>query len=932
MFDRNSLVNAEPVEIARAKGPRTRAAPPGPFLVTKLFVPRLRPDRVTRPRLIARLSQGLGGKLILVSAPAGFGKTTLVSEWLRQSKLPFTWFSLDDGDNDPARFLACLVAALQQIGADWGQSVLGALCSPDRPAPAELVTLLINEIAADGSRFILALDDVHLITARPVHDALAFLLDNMPPHMHVVIMTRADPPFPLSRWRARRELTEVRADDLRFTGNETSTLLNEVVGLDLTPTQIAVLEARTEGWVAGLQMAALSLKSRSRLQRDKASFIEAFAGSHRYVMDYLIEEVFIGQPPHVQEFLLQTSILDRLSGPLCDALTGRADGWEMLEQLDRANLFTVPLDDHRHWYRYHRLFADLLRDRLRQDVGHACSVTLHCRASAWYEGQGLAAEAFQHALAAGDSERAVHLVEEHAGSRIWRGELATVLEWLNALPDEVVRSRPRLCVDRAWALFMSGQVSAVEPCLRDAERGLVQRASSRRMAGDEREIAPLLDEVALLRLFTHYDREDFARAIELSQQALEGTDEDDLAARGFLHLNLGGAFRRGRDMARAAQAYVKAAHLCRAAGNTLVAMVSVFGLVKLYEIQGQLHLAAETCRQALESAGLFAPAGSQSGNWQHLPALGIVRVGMADVLYEWNELEAAEQHVQQGIALGGPGGYLGLLVNGYTTLARIMQARGNEQDALHAIHEAEQAVQKRGLPQPFADMVAVYRARLCVAQGNLEAAARWARTVELCPDDELTTLREFKWITLARVLLAQGRLDEAGPLLERLLQAAESDGRMGRAIELLALQALLRQASGDAVGALATLRRALALAEPEGYVRTFVDEGKSMAVLLRYALSHGIAPSYAGQLLAAFGESAGVQPLAEPLTAREFEVLCLIVGGLKNQEIADRLVISIATVKRHISNIYAKLGVHRRTQAIARTQELDLLKQCLGER
>jgi len=524
--------------------------------------------------------------------------------------------------------------------------------------------------------------------------------------------------------------------------------------------------------VAVLQMAPLSLK-RSRLQRDKASFIEAFAGSHRYVMDYLVEEVFMGQPPHVQEFLLQTSILDRLSGPLCDALTGRADGQEMLEQLDRANLFTVPLDDHRRWYRYHRLFADLLRDRLRQEVGHACSVTLHCRASAWYEGQGLAAEAFQHAVAAGDSERAAHLVEEHAGSGIWRGELATVLEWLDALPDEVVRSRPRLCVDRAWASFMSGQVGEVEPCLRDAERGLVQCASSRRMAGDEREIAPLLDEVALLRLFTHYDREDFARIIELCQQALEGTDEDDWAARGFLHLDLGGAFRRGRDMARAAQAYVKAAHLCRAAGNTLAAMISVFGLAKLYEVQGQLHLAAETCRQALESAGLSAPAGSQSGNWQrsapagsqsgswrHLPALGIVRVGMADVLYEWNELEAAEQHVQQGIALGGPGGYLGLLVNGYTTLARIMQARGNEQDALHAIHEAEQAVQKRGLPQPFADMVAVYRARLCVAQGNLEAAARWAQTIELCPDDELTTLREFKWITLARVLLAQGRLDK----------------------------------------------------------------------------------------------------------------------------------------------------------------------------
>jgi LuxR family maltose regulon positive regulatory protein len=891
-----------------------------PLLTTKLYIPPLRSNLVPRLHLIEQLDEGLhpGHRLTLVSAPAGFGKTTLVSEWLHQGKWPFTWLSLDDGDNDSTRFLAYLVAALQEIDGNWGRVIQTALCAPQLPPPTVLLAALINEIATDGPDFILALDDYHVIINPSIHDMLAFLLDNLPPQMHLVIMSRADPPLPLSRLRAHGELIEIRADALRFTAEEAVVFLNEVMGLNMTSQQIARLEARTEGWVAGLQLAALSLQG-LRHGEDIVSFVEAFAGSHRYVMDYLIEEVFNRQPPQIQEFLLQTSILDRLCRPLCDALTGQTNGQEMLERLERANLFLVPLDHHRRWYRYHHLFADLLRDRLQQTRPDAVPA-LHRQASEWYEGEGLVAEAFHHALAANDIERATCLAEDNARHMVRRGELTTLLRWLSALPEEVVRSRPRLCVNYAWALLMTGRADAVEPCLRDAEKALARRAASPPMADEEREIAALRGEVALTRLFLARIRDDLGRTIERSQQNLEQMNEENPFVRGLLHLNLGIAFRRSGEMAKAAHALAEAVRLCQAAGNTLATMIATNNLAWLYEIQGQLRRAAEIRRQVLQST-------EECGGpvMQYSPGLGVVHLGLAHSLYEWNELEVAEQHVQEGIALGEPGGYVGVLVNGYRLLARLRQARGDVRGALAAIHKLERAVRQRNAPQATRDEVAAYQAALWLAQGNVEAASRWAEGVEVSPDDHLDTLGEFKAITLARVLLAQAKPDEAEPLIERLLQAAESEGRMGKVVEILALHALARQAHGDTGGTLASLKRALTLAEPEGYVRTFVDEGTPMAALLRQALVRGIAPRYVGRLLAAFGEPAAAQPLPEPLTGRELEVLRLIVAGLTNQEIADQLVISVATVKRHITNIYGKLGVSHRTQAVARAQELDLL-------
>ena len=933
--ERNSLTHPEATRAAQDKHSCTGAVHEGPLLVTKLLVPHLHPGRVPRPRLIARLDQSTSSKLILVSAPAGFGKTTLVSEWLQQSALPFAWLSLDEGDNDPVRFLTHLVAALQCINADWGRVAQEILGSSELPAPTRLIAALINEIAAEDIHFALALDDYHLIAARPIHDALSFLLEHMPSSMHLVILTRADPPFPLSRLRAGGELTEIRADDLRFTTEEATLLLTGMMRLDLTPQQAVLLVDRTEGWAAGLQLAALSLQGITH-REGIARFIHAFTGSHRYVMDYLIEEVFDRQPPDVRAFLLQTSVLNRLCGPLCNALTGQEGGQKMLEYLERANLFTVPLDHARHWYRYHHLFADLLRDRLQQARPEIVP-ELHRRASVWYQDADLIDEAFAHAAAAGDVQRAVRLVEAHAERLVRRGEVSTLLRWLKVLPDEAIRSRPRLCVSYAWALFLTGQAGTLEPWLQDAEMALTHQAALPAVAGDRPDLAPLRGEVDVLRLASARYQEAPSWMIERGQQALDRVDKDDPFTHGLLYLSLGTAYRLSGNVVAAIHACTEAARLCWVAGNAMAAMLATYDLSRLYGFQGQLTLAAETCRQVLESdryAGLIA---------RRSPCVGLAHLGLARVQYEWDELRTAEHHTREGIALGEPGGSLVLLMRGYTLLARIRQARRDVRGVREAIRTLEQAIRQRDVLQATVDEVATYRALFGLMQGDLEAANHWAQTVQPNLQDRLDTLREFQWLTLVRVLIARGRTDKAAPLLTRLLHAAESEGRTGRVIEILALQALARQADGDTSGALVVLGHALALAEPEGYVRTFLDEGTPMAALLSEILvgsrdlsgkaerkgcqswAQGIAPVYIQQLLTASGRSAVAESLARPLTARELQVLRLIAAGLKNQEIAERLVISVATVKRHITNLYGKLDVSRRTQAISRAQELGLL-------
>ena len=904
-----------------ARGDRsrqTRTATDRPFLLTKLLVPQVRPGLVPRPCLLARVKQGLDGKLTLVSAPAGFGKTTLVAESLQQAGQPFAWLSLDDGENDPARFLAYLAAALQRINTGWGQTVQELFHSPHPPAPIALAAALINEIAVDSSRFVLALDDYHLISAPPIHEALSFLLDNMPPQMHLVILTRADPPLPLARLRARGELAEIRAEDLRFTMEEAVVLLNEVMNLGLTRQQIAVLETRTEGWVAGLRLAGLSLQGLER--SDVTSFIEAFAGSHRYVMDYLVEEVFNRQPPRVQEFLLKTSILGRLTGPLCDAVTGRDDGQTTLEWLDAANLFIVPLDYERRWYRYHHLFADLLRDRL-QWLHVDSPQALHLRATDWYEHNGLIAEAVGHALAALDFERAMCLIEQSALAMLAYGEFGTLLSWIKSLPRDLASSRPWLCVYHAWALAHTDRHDDVEGWLQDAE----QHIRTEPPGGDalpngsagQTDIRKLMGYVAYIRARVASVRGDVPRAFGLIRQAYEQSPEDDLFIRCLVAYVLGSTHLTSGDLTGANYAFADAARLGQAADNIHVAGVAMVGLAKVRKLEGRLREAGDLYREATQ---LLTERGRQQSQ-----AMGNVKLGIGDLLREWNDLASARHHLIEGLECHQRWQNPSSLAFGYSTLARVLHTQGDVDGAFDALKEARRLIHRHDVYPEMKSVVRACEVRLWLAQRNRGTATRWLQETHAREENTPSFVHELEHITLARVLIAQGRFDEALSLLRRLAEAAQAEGRTGRLIEILVLQAVGLRAQARPASALTVLSTALSLAEPEGYVRTFVDEGAPMAALLRRALSQTIAPGYVVRLLAAFGKPASPPPLIEPLTDREREVLHLIAAGLKNQEIADHLVISVATVKRHITNIHGKLGVSRRTQAVARGRELGLL-------
>lgn len=937
-------------------------APADPLLLTKLYAPRLRTHRVSRPRLLARLNQGLTqGKLTLISAPTGFGKTTLLSEWLHSKSgvgsreygvwsreyevrnrdytpysllhTPFkvAWLSLDKDDNDPVRFWTYVIAALQTIHAPAGESSL-TLLQAAQPFPLEAaLTALVNELMTLPDEAVLILDDYHLIETEILHQALTFLLDNLPPPLHLVILSRTTPPLPLGHLRARGQLLEMDAADLRFTSAEAAEFLNQVMGLSLAPTDVETLETRTEGWIAGLQLAALSMQGRAA--QDIPTFLAAFSGSHRYILDYLVEEVLQRQPEPVQTFLLQTSILDRMCGPLCEAILSRgaeeqgsggeklpsaplpppalAAGQEVLEYLEQANLFIVPLDDERQWYRYHHLFADLLRTILQKKVGTQDLALLHRRAAAWFEQQGLVAEAVSHALAAADVPRAARLVEQHARTLLSRSEMTTLLSWLDALPAELVRSQAQLSLYQAWALALTGQLDAVETYLQGAER----------QPG----------EMAAIRATVAYFRRDMPQAIALFRQALETLPEDNSFLRGAVALSLGIAYSWCGEVTPASQALSQASIISQASGNLHVALTALWNLAQLHLEQGQLRQAMALCQQALELASQQAEQPGRSLP----PAAGGAYVSLGSLLYEQNELDRAIDHLEQGIKLGEQAADLAILALGYLSLARVKQAQTDPQAALQLTRQVEQLARRYNSPFWTAQAAAA-QARLWIAAGQLEAAEQWAQTYQLKPQGELSYLYEVEYTTLARLLIAQAKFDEALALLERLRQAAEAGGRTGRVIEVLALQALAYQAQAKTDQANASLAQALSLAEPEGYLRLFLAEGAPMHELL--AAASGRLPedqqAYLSDLLATFRQeeeksrpplAVGPQPLIEPLSERELELLSLIAAGLSNQAIAEKLVVTVGTVKWHLNNIYGKLDVRSRTQAVARARELGLL-------
>ncbi len=902
---------------------------PTSILATKLYLPRLRPNVVSRPRLLERLNAGLHRKLTLIAAPAGFGKTTLVSEWVEGIDRPTAWLSLDEGENDPTRFLAYLVTALQTIAATLGEGVLGVLQSSQPPPPEAILTALLNEITTLPDQFVLVLDDYHVIDAKPVDLALTFLVEHLPPQMHLVIATREDPLLPLARLRARGELTELRAADLRFTPSEAAEFLNSVMGLNLSPGNIAALEDRTEGWIAGLQLAALSMRGRE----DIPEFIRAFTGDHRYILDYLVEEVLTRQPEPVRSFLLQTAILDRLSGSLCDAVTGQEKGNVRLEALEHGNFFVVALDDTRHWYRYHHLFAEVLSAHLLAEQPDQVA-TLHRRASEWYEQQGSAVDAIRHALAAADFARAADLVELGVLAMLRSRQEATLLDWLKVLPDEVLRCRPVLSVAYAHVLLSSGEREGVEERLRDAERWLDTTAEMRGLASapaatmvvvDEEEFGHLPATIAIARAGLALTRGNVPGTVTYARRALDLAPEDAHLTRGSAAALLGLASWTSGDLEAAHRSYADGIASLQKAGNISDSLGCAIAVADIQMVQGRLHEAMHTYERALQRA-------LEQGT-PPLRGTADMYVGMSGLHRERNDLHTATQHLLRSKELGE---HTGLPQNRYrwcVAMARIRQAQGDLNSALDLLHEAECLYV--GDFSPNVRPIAASVSRVWVAQGNVGEALDWVRERGLSVSDEPSYLREFEHITLARVLLARSTsnradrsIHEAVGLLERLLQAAEEGERTESVIEILVLQALANLLQGDIPAALVPLQQALTLAEPEGYVRMFVDEGPPMALLLEAAAKHGIAPNYVRHLLTAFGSAEDRTPvkqgLIEPLSERELEVLRLLATGLNGPEIARELVVSLNTMRTHTKNIYSKLGVNDRRAAVRRAKELDL--------
>jgi LuxR family maltose regulon positive regulatory protein len=880
-----------------------------------LYIPPPRPRVVHRARLIERLNGGLaaGRKLTLISAPAGFGKTTLVSKWIASCGRPVAWLSLDEGDGDPVRFISYLVAALQTIKAGIGEGLVAVLQSPQPPSTESILIALINEITTIPDHFILVLDDYHLIDSKPVDYALTFLLAHLPPQMHLVIATREDPHLSLAQSRARGQLTELRAADLRFTPSEAAEFLNQLMGLNLSEENIAALEARTEGWIAGLQLAAISMQG----HQDATSFIQSFTGSHHFVLDYLIEEVLQQQSESIQAFLLRTSILDRLCGPLCDAVMGSPSpsGQEILEYLERANLFIVPLDSERRWYRYHHLFGDLLRQRLGKPKEFA---EFHLRASQWYEENGDMGAAFHHAIVAGDFVRAAGLAEA-----AWQGmeesfRTATWLGWVKKLPEEVIRARPVLCTLLGWAFANAGEPEASELRLQDAEQCLDGSD-----VANEAQLKPLPAMIALARAYNAQVQGNLVTTVKYAELALQIIPEDDFVWRAKAISTLEITHWASGNLESAIRGIGDWMESMTQLGNYVYVVASAYAVAELLEGLGRLSEAERTYQDALQLAAQHGPEAEHITAHHHL--------GLSMIYRQRGDDSLAALHLNQAAELGLQTTLVDWLYRWHVVQAQLKEAAGDLDTALALLDEAKRVYIQTLVPD--LRPIAALKARIYLKQGRPDKARAWAAERGLSLTDDVSYLHEFEHLTLARLEIANPLVNA---LLARLLQAAEAQKRRGSELDILLVQALAHEAQGKRPQALAALERALALAEPEGYVYIFVDEGDAMRLLIEKQSRNRDDPlsDYVDKLLAAFTQLVTAPKSAiihqkldmiEPLSERELEVLKLLRTDLNGPEIARELVVSLSTVRTHTQNIYAKLGVNNRRAAVRRAEELDLL-------
>jgi LuxR family maltose regulon positive regulatory protein len=866
-----------------------------PLIQSKLNLPSTRPTLVARRRLIDRLEAGWLGKISLISAPAGFGKTTLAVEWLRNKQLPVTWLSLDDSDNDPVRFLTYILAALQVIESQAGQDTLSLLQEPEPPNQELIATTLLNELTAIKQRFILAIDDYHLIQTLPIHQLLNTIVEHQPDQMHLVLLTREDPPLPLPRLRARGQITEIRQDDLRFSEEETAEFLGIVMNLGISKDDIVSLARRTEGWVAGLQLAALSIQGRT----DQEQLIQKFTGSNRYILDYLVHEVYTKQPKEIQDFLLNTAILDRLSAPLCDAVAGCDESQGLLETMEKANLFIQPLDQSRTWYRYHRMFQDLLLNMVRaRDKGK--TTVLHQRASKWYENQDNLPDAIRHALAGEDWDRAFALAHRAFDAMVKRGEIYTLINWFSKIPDGLIQEKVEACLDFGWLLVLSGQFKKAALYLDRAEQLSLDNPA-------------ILGEVITAQAFQARAQGDPRRMVTLSQKALSLLPKEDQDSRCIVATNLVIAYWHSGNMNATEQVLGEVFETGEATNNQYAISTAIVFQGLVLAVRGRLHDAGARFEKVIQK--------------ENYPTFirGLAYLYLGALHYEWNHLEASGRNLLEAIRLAERIQNDELRVSCWIIMSKIHMVNGNMAAASDLLDKADQMVVKGRVPKTAKPRLAAARLQHAISHGNLDAASHWAEhLVESC--DEHPFYR-FINITQARFLLAQSSHKEAADYLRGCFDQTSQAGWVFGSIAIRILQSL---SAGDSEGALKFLVEAMEWAQPEGYIRTFVDSGAGVVTLLQKAIQRGVMPDYAAKVLSAMTApdqkpTLGQLSLVEPLSPRELEVIQLMAAGLTNRQIADELVISTGTAKTHVHNICGKLGSHNRTEAVARAHELGLV-------
>jgi LuxR family maltose regulon positive regulatory protein len=863
------------------------------------------------------MDEGFARKFTLISAPAGFGKTTLLVEWIHRNKKPVAWFSVDKKDNDPMHFLTYIIAGLQTLETAIGKAALTLIHSPQPPPIESILINLINDISRFPTDATLVLDDYHAVDVKPIHDLISFLLDHLPEHMHLVMATRSDPPLLLARLRSQNQLTELRAADLSFTADETADLFTKGLNLQLSADDIQLLETRTEGWIAGLQLAGLSLHGR----KDPSNFLKAFKGDHRYIADYLTEEVLNRQPEQLRNFLLQTSILERLSESLCDAVTQQNNSRQMLNTLENANMFVIPLDEERCWYRYHHLFADLLAQRLRTEQGDRVS-DLHRRASQWFAENGFKNEAVDHALAAQDYNLAVQLIEEVAEIDWDRARESRILNWVKKLPDEKLDTNPKLCIFYARELFKSGYLDEAEKRLQAAEQMLESTSVS------DRNKEGLLGRIAVIRAYMSTRTGDFSRTILLSSQALKLLPTRDLNWRSVAATTLGMGY--GPDkLVESQQAYLEAMEISKAAGNIYYHIFAGSCLGAVMRGRGQLKEARDFCQKLLNLA--IDNGIEQTG------IVGSVYANLGIIFCEWNDLDEGIRLINKGIELSELGRDPVIVATCQVTLLRALMYRMDLAGAIKLMEDINERAGNFVLPPWITKTISALNVFFWLGSGNLDAALQWVQERGLNIDDKLDGLNEVEYIALAHILITQNKLDEADRLLQRLIENAKAGDRLYMMIEMRLMRVMIFYAKQDTAAALAELKLALSLAEPGGFIMILVSKGKPVAELLEEIVAvkkrdhdpaiAGFSLSFAKKLLSAFKAATPpkIEGLMDPISERELEVLRLIAAGLSNREIADKLFISLNTVKTHTKNINSKLNVNSRTKAITRAKELGLL-------